>query len=129
MFAGPDGYDAGYHDGTHRPGLRNGTDVVRNIYAYDAAGQPLQGVQLYDQEGRPVAVAPESSMGRGREREVTCPWFNGTTPLFNVFPLPQRTQRARHLPGPGRPRPRRAPGVPEPPLASVPPGRGTRPAP
>ena len=66
--------------------------MVRNIYAYDAEGQPLQGVQLFDQQGRPVAVAPESSMGAGAERQVTCPWFNGTTPLFNVFPLPQRTQ-------------------------------------
>lgn len=121
VFAGPDGYNAGYHDGTHRPGLRNGTDVVRNIYAYDATGQPLQGVQLYDQAGRPVAVAPESSMGRGREREVTCPWFNGTTPLFNVFPLPQRTQvRGTCL---GRVDPARVgpQGFREPPLASVPP--------
>lgn len=73
--------------------LHNGKDVVRNIYAYDAAGQPLVGVQLFDQKGRPVEVAPESSMGTGKEREVTCPWVNGTTELFNVFPLPQRLQR------------------------------------
>jgi hypothetical protein len=26
---------------------------VRNIYAYDAQGQPLSSVQLFDQEGRP----------------------------------------------------------------------------
>ena len=95
--------------------------MVRNIYAYDAAGQPLQGVQLYDQEGRPVAVAAESSMGSGRDRQVTCPWFNGTTPLFNVFPLPQRTQRAAPAWAGSTP-PGRAPGASdEPPLASVPP--------
>jgi hypothetical protein len=85
-------YNSGYYAGSHRPGLRIGADVVRNIYAYDAEGRPLKGVQLIDQLGRPVAVSPESSMGRGRDRQVTCPWFNGTTPLFNVFPLPQRTQ-------------------------------------
>lgn len=76
-----------------KPVLHNGGDVVRNIYAYDAQGQPLQGVQLFDQEGRPVAVAPRSSMGHGKSREVVCPWFNGATPLFNVYPLPQRLQR------------------------------------
>jgi hypothetical protein len=75
------------------PVLREGRDVVRNIYAYDAAGQPLQGVQLFDQQGRPISVAPQSSMGRGKDRQVTCPWFNGATPLFNVYPLPQRLQR------------------------------------
>ena len=73
--------------------LQRGRDVVRNIYAYDAAGQPLHGVQLFDQKGRPVAVAPQSSTGLGKHREVTCPWFNGTTALFNVYPLPQRLQR------------------------------------
>ena len=36
---------------------------------------------------------PASTMGVGADRQVTCPWFNGTTPLFNVFPLPQRPQR------------------------------------
>jgi hypothetical protein len=47
--------------------LQHGRDVVRNIYAYDAAGQPLQGVQLFDQQGRPISVAPQSSMGRGKD--------------------------------------------------------------
>ncbi|HRD63711.1 MAG TPA: hypothetical protein PL137_22625 [Nocardioides sp.] len=108
--------------GDDRPArLQHGREVVRNIYAYDAAGQPLQGVQLYDQAGRPVSVAPQSSLGRGREREVTCPWFNGTTPLYNVFPLPQRTQPYGTCVS--RISPDRA-GVQafrEPPLASVPP--------
>lgn len=103
------------------PVLRLGRDVVRNVYAYDADGKPLQGVQLYDQEGRAVAVAPQSSMGRGTEREVTCPWFNGTTPLFNVFPLPQRTQRFGTCLGHPDPAKVGAQGFNEPPLASVPP--------
>jgi hypothetical protein len=101
--------------------LRIGRDVIRNIYAYDAAGSPLQGVQLYDQRGRPVAVAPWSSMGVGKEREVGCPWFNGTTPLFNVFPLPQRTQRYGTCLGQADPAKVGSQGFREPPLASVPP--------
>ena len=103
------------------PVLRRGPDVVRNIYAFDADGKPLQGVQLFDQQGRPIAVAAESSMGEGAERQVTCPWFNGTTALFNVFPLPQRTQR--HGTCLGHPDPAKVgpQGFHEPPLASVPP--------
>ena len=102
-----------------RPVLRSGRDVVRNVYAYDADGQPLQGVQLFDQQGRPIAVAPQSSMGDGPDRQVTCPWFNGTTPLFNVFPLPQRTQpHGTCLADPSKAGPQ---GFQEPPLASVPP--------
>lgn len=103
------------------PALRSGGDVVRNIYAYDAQGQPLRGVQLFDQEGRPVEVAPQSSMGRGRDRQVTCPWFNGTTALRNVYPLPQRAQ-ARGTCGDGVER--RGAGeqaLPAPPLAQLPP--------
>jgi hypothetical protein len=59
-------------------------------------------------------------MGAGRDRAVTCPWVNGTTPLFNVFPLRQRLQPrgtclsvdAAKLGDPA---------FSEPPLASVPP--------
>lgn len=104
-----------------KPVLRNGHDVVRNIYAYDAAGQPLVGVQLFDQKGRPVSVAPESSMGEGRERAVTCPWVNGTTPLFNVFPLRQRLQPHGTCLGSADPAKVGEPAFSEPPLASVPP--------
>jgi len=100
--------------------LHDGRDVVRNIYAYDAAGQPLVGVQLFDQLGRPVDVAPESSMGTGKKREVTCPWLNGATPLFNVFPLPQRLQRHGTCLSVD-PAQAGTPEVHPPPLASVPP--------
>ncbi len=103
------------------PPLRSGSDVVRNIYAYDSEGQPLQGVQLFDQKGRPVAVSAASSMGVGADRQVTCPWFNGTTPLFNVFPLPQRAQRYGTCLGKVDPAKVGVQGFDEPPLASVPP--------
>jgi len=121
VHVGGGGYNSGYYDGSHRPGLRIGDDVVRNIYAYDAEGRPLQGVQLFDQLGRPVAVSPVSSMGRGRARQVTCPWFNGTTPLFNVFPLPQRTQPRGTCLTDIDPARAGVQGFHEPPLASVPP--------
>jgi hypothetical protein len=101
--------------------LQRGHEVVRNIYAYDAAGQPLHGVQLFDQKGRPIAVAPRSSMGWGKHREVTCPWFNGTTALFNVFPLPQRLQRHGTCIGDVDPSKVGPSEFHEPPLASVPP--------
>jgi hypothetical protein len=108
-------------DDGHGQVLRTGRDVVRNIYAYDAGGKPLQGVQLYDQQGRPVAVAPWSSMGAGADRQVTCPWFNGATPLFNVFPLPQRSQRHGTCLKDVDPATAGVPGFHEAPLASVPP--------
>jgi hypothetical protein len=101
--------------------LRIGPDVIRNIYAYDADGKPLQGVQLFDQAGRPVAVAPFSSMGQGADRQVTCPWMNGTTQLFNVFPLPERAQRHGTCVGTVDPTKVGPQGFHEPPLASAPP--------
>ena len=60
-------------------------------------------------------------MGRGADRQVTCPWFNGTTPLFNVFPLPQRTQRSGTCLGDVDPAKVGPQGFHEAPLASVPP--------
>jgi hypothetical protein len=121
VYYGGSGYQAGYHDGSHRLGLRNGADVVRNIYAYDAAGQPVVGIQLFDQLGRPVAVSPASSMGSGQDRSVTCPWFNGSTALFNVFPLPQRAQRWGDCLREVDPAKVGEPALHAPPLASVPP--------
>ena len=70
----------------------------------------------------PSPSPPASSMGVGADRQVTCLWFNGTTPLFNVFPLPAACPALRHLPRQDRPREGgccRASD--EPPLASVPP--------
>jgi hypothetical protein len=104
-----------------KPVLRSGSDVIRNLYPYDATGQPLVGVQLFDQQGRPVSVAPQSGMGQGREREVTCPWVNGTTPLYNVFPLRQRHQATGTCLGDRDPAKVDEPAFAVPPLGSVPP--------
>ena len=101
--------------------LRHGPDVIRNIYAYDASGQPILGVQLFDQKGRPVEVSPGSSMGIGRTRQVTCPWVNGGTSLFNVFPLQQRTQQRGSCLKDVDPARVSEPAFAQPPLGSVPP--------
>ena len=105
-------------------GLRLGGRAVSNVFAYDASGLPIDGVQLVDQDGRPLAVPPRRTVtGSGASRTVGCPWFNGATPLFNVYPLSQRTQRhlgclteASSATGDVGPS-----GVPTPPLAQVPP--------
>jgi hypothetical protein len=60
-------------------------------------------------------------MGEGADRQETCPWFNGTTPLFNVYPLPQRAQRYGTCVGRVDPAKVGPQGFHEPPLASVPP--------
>ena len=53
-------------------------------------------MQLYDQDGRPLAVNPDPYYGAyqyGGTRVHTYPWSNGDQRLLNVFPLPVRTQR------------------------------------
>jgi hypothetical protein len=91
-----------YNDGRQSfpPGLRDGNHYVRNVFAYDAEGRPLTGVQLYDQKGRPLAVVTqEPYLGSYRDAGSTVrtyPWFNGDQKLFNVFPLPVRAQHSRY---------------------------------
>jgi hypothetical protein len=114
-----------YRDGREHfgPGLRNGNHHVRNVFAYDATGKPLTGVQLYDEQGRPLGVTEDRYYGSYRlvdSRVQTYPWLNGVRPLWNVFPLPVREQR-------GDRRPQDAwtstnpPAVPTAPLAVAPP--------
>ncbi len=114
-----------YSDGREHfgPGLRTDNHYVRNVFAYDATGKPLTGVQLYDEQGRPLGVTEDRYYGSYRlvgSRVQTYSWLNGVQPLWNVFPLPVREQR-------GDRRPRDAwtstnpPAVPTAPLAVVPP--------
>ena len=113
------------------PGLRSEDHYVRNVFAYDAQGNPLTGVQLFDQRGRPLAVTPDPNHGSyaaGGSRVLTYPWSNGDRRLCNVFPLPVREQRgdqrARDPWGTARP-----PVLPSAPLAVVPPVSMPTPAP
>ncbi|WP_122818972.1 HAAS signaling domain-containing protein [Nocardioides pantholopis] len=87
-----DGYVMGADE--RSTGLRLDGVPVRNLFAYDSAGQPLDGVQLYDADGRPLAIAARTTAsGYGAERTVGCGWRNGSSQLFHVFPLLQREQR------------------------------------
>lgn len=81
------------YEGASTPGLVNGDQPVQNVFPYDAQGRPLQGVQLFDQDGNPLFVPDwvrEDWMGS--RVMVTYPYFNGEQRLFNVFPLPVREQ-------------------------------------
>ncbi len=42
------------------PGLAANGSPVTNVYAYDAAGQRLSDVRLYDQYGQPITVSPDA---------------------------------------------------------------------
>lgn len=77
-----------------RDGLRVDGVRVTNLFVYDAEGRPVQGAQVFRPNGQPLTIdADQAWTGRGDERTVGCAWTSGTTPLFNVYPQPQRRQR------------------------------------
>ena len=62
-----------------------------NVYAYDAQGRPLVGVQLVDQDGRRLTVEPGPvATTATQQQSVHTPWLNGRTELYSVFPLPEQ---------------------------------------
>lgn len=83
----------GYPSST--PGLAIDGERVRNVFAYDAEGNPIERVQLFDQSGRPLTTVGQSGQtdefdwyfygGGGPtpvgEREI------GRQPVWNIFPL------------------------------------------
>lgn len=71
-------------------GVVNRGNEVCNIAAYDAQGQPLVGVQLFDQDGRPLDVQCYDQQSR------TVPWVLGDVTRWNVFPLGERDRPARN---------------------------------
>jgi hypothetical protein len=109
------------------PGLVMNGEAVANVFPYDAEGNPLTGVQLFDQDGRPLSVTRTAGEVYDELRErvtVTYPWFNGEQRLYNVFPLPRREQAA--YPAGWQLKAdawtsTTAPSLPTPPLAAVPP--------
>lgn len=85
-------YSQGYNEaqrGSDDEGLVSRGEQVCNIAAYDASGQPLTGVQLFDQRGRPLDVQCYGQAGR------TVPWVLGDVTRWNVFPLGVRARPAR----------------------------------
>lgn len=104
-----------------REGLTNDGTAVTNVFPYDAEGRPLVGVQLYDQDGQPLAVDPDLPDDRG-EVTWTYPWTNVNGTVWNTFPMPvapdaegfwERMESPWTSTTP--------PQLPEPPAASVPP--------
>lgn len=105
-----------------QPGLLNDGRTVRNIYAYGADGNPIEGVQLFDQRGKPLAVEAWSAMRlryQGRTPMVYA-WRNGDQEVWNAYPLPvrfgrgwERSDRAWTSASP--------PFLPQPPMLAVPP--------
>ncbi len=58
-----------------------------NVYPYDADGQPLTGVQLFDQDGNPLRVG-EYVQG-GDYSTWAYPWTNVNGEVWNAFPMPE----------------------------------------
>ncbi|GAA5137411.1 hypothetical protein GCM10023339_77770 [Alloalcanivorax gelatiniphagus] len=86
-------YSQGYNEaqwGADDTGVVNRGKQVCNIAAYDAEGQPLVGVQLFDQAGRPLDVRCWDQQAR------TVPWVLGDVTRWNVFPLGERDRPARN---------------------------------
>lgn len=82
------GYDEAQWGGGDRGVVNRGREVC-NIAAYDALGQPIVGVQLFDQAGRPLDV-------RCYDQQATkVPWVLGDVTRWNVFPLGERDRPAR----------------------------------
>jgi hypothetical protein len=87
-------YEAGYRDAQAQTrhgagGLNIGGTPVRNIYPYDAQGNPLTGIQLLDRRGRPLAVANGVDVQEESSMRLL-PWLNGRIGVLNVFPLPEQ---------------------------------------
>ncbi|WP_159500974.1 hypothetical protein [Microbacterium sp. 18062] len=80
-----------------QPGLVLDGTRVRNLFPYDAEGNPLTGVQLFDDQGRPVTTVGSEGIDQawqwdlyfaGGGGPVTAPSAGtGTRPTWNVFPL------------------------------------------
>lgn len=88
------GYTTEYIEVLPTDGLYNGDYEVVNVFPYDQNGQPLTGVQLFDDRGRPIAPASTKYTGRNGERVRLVPAVtaDGESGL-NVFPLSERVLR------------------------------------
>ncbi|WP_248582269.1 hypothetical protein [Nocardioides sp. InS609-2] len=74
--------DSGYTDTAYSTGITSNGSDVSNIYPYDADGQPLTGIQLFDQYGAPLKVDEYAA-------PWTYPWSNVNGEVWNTFPMPQ----------------------------------------
>lgn len=78
---------SGYVD---QSGLRLRGARVCNIQPYDSDGRPLEGVQLFDQDGERITTSC-SRWDEGSGRAQHYPWASLGEDRWNVFPQPERT--------------------------------------
>ncbi len=80
----------------------NGTEV-RNVFPYDAQGRPLQGVQLFDENGRPLDVGDSARTplmdDAGAEVAQVPAVSTDSQPLWNVYPLRQQVRQLNTVDG------------------------------
>ncbi|MDY0828434.1 hypothetical protein SK224_04765 [Microbacterium sp. BG28] len=100
-FASQSAYANDIPADTSQPGLVLDGERVRNIYAYDVEGNPLENVQLYTDQGTPLTTVgtegrtngwwwDEYFLGGGGP-VTTAYEGTGRSPLWNVFPLREAT--------------------------------------
>ncbi len=84
-----------YYEDTTTPGLAVDGVRVRNIFAYDADGNPIDGVQLFDQNGDPLTTVGTGWGGDGYDEYYNCGGgpvpvaltLAGRADAWNVYPL------------------------------------------
>lgn len=74
-------------------GLRLRGQRICNIQPYDAQGRPLQGVQLFDQDGDRITTSC-SRWDEGSSAQHY-PWQSAGQDRWNVFPQPERAGERR----------------------------------
>lgn len=108
--------DDGYAMASARTtGVTNDGQQVCNLQAYDVAGQPLVGVQLFDNRGRSFDVRCPDRWGK-----AAYPWYLGDVARWNVFPMAERRQRTEDRTVEGAYESPRPPAFPVTDRASVP---------
>ena len=82
-----------YLQTTPEDGVRVDGQLVSNLFVYDAEGNPLSGVQIFDDRGRPVRTTYDEGMVDWALPGVREPWaFAPVTDVdgrvrWNVYPL------------------------------------------
>ncbi|UIN30609.1 hypothetical protein [Microbacterium binotii] len=123
-FAAQAAYAYTYPTDTTQPGLVLDGERVRNVFAYDAEGNPLENVQLYTEQGTPLTTVgaegrtngwwwDEYFLGGGGP-VTTAYEGTGRSPLWNVFPLREATDVSTWDVDTA------VPTLPQPPFAQVP---------
>jgi hypothetical protein len=102
--------------------------AVSNRFTYDAVGNPLDGVQIFDDRGRPVRTASDGNFNQWSLLGITEPWSflsaqgKDGQRLWNVYPLLGGPAASMRFDATGHPAPvdGTTPQVPPRPFAKAP---------